>query len=332
MVRRFDEAIENRVRQKTLHRVSRYLLGSQPGQLGPEFRAWASAGRMSDRLRTELTAYQLCVLDDSFVEGPHAQVGRIARQTTKPSPSWWSSTLRLEQNFREYDRSVPEASGRFGRLFDSWRLMAQSRPSAYISGKPARVLRRDLLRSVYRTGAAQTQRDWTVLQPLTDKSSEALRAAKPTDKEVLIKEYLLAVFVPGSVVEVSDTRGVSLEELLSGQASEGSGEALVRERRFYQVVSRTLVSKRFVTAEGLARLRRMRVPIVLQRLVPQAPDGQGALLAVPEGVPDARDVMSEGSWQDWRQGMHSWTVDSVTDAGSLRLVDRRSHAELAWTV
>ena len=113
MVRRFDEASANPSLRPFIHRVSRYLMARGSGQLGEDFRAWDSDGRMTPRLHSELTAYQLCVLDDSFVEGPHASVSRVARSITKPSPAWWSATTRLEQNFREYDRSVSRSLGRF---------------------------------------------------------------------------------------------------------------------------------------------------------------------------------------------------------------------------
>ena len=77
----------------------------------------------------------------------------------------------------------------------------------------------DLLRSMYRTSAAETQRDWSVLRSFADKTAQALpSSAKASDLEALVNEYLVAVFMPGSVVEVRDTRGVSSSELTTGQA------------------------------------------------------------------------------------------------------------------
>jgi len=100
MRRLFKEATRS---GKPLHRVAHFLLGEGPGQLGQDFAVWASGGAMSTRLRKEILAYQLCALDDAFVEGPHARVGRIARATPRPSPAWWSTTLRLDQNLRDYE-------------------------------------------------------------------------------------------------------------------------------------------------------------------------------------------------------------------------------------
>ena len=86
MVRRYDAAVGDPAALKVAHRVSGYLLGSSPGQLGQDFRRWAGEGHVSGRLRAEIAAYQLRVLDDSFVGLPRAHIGRISRQATTPSP------------------------------------------------------------------------------------------------------------------------------------------------------------------------------------------------------------------------------------------------------
>ena len=331
MVRRYDLAVQRPGADRLVHRVSHYLLGTRPGQLGLDFRRWAVDGHMSARLRTELTAYQLCVLDDSFVESPHAHVSRAARPTSRPSPSWWSASIRLEQNLRDYDRSVRDAPGRFDQLFSQWKLLGQFRQAAYLAGQPLRIRTAPFLRSVYRTGAEHTQRDWTVLRPLAD--ADHSPDIKPSDMAALMKEYLVAVFAPASVIEVRDTRGVSVGELLSGKGQQSDESALVPVRDLYQVVSHSLVSKRFVSTENLARIRAMRVPVVLQRLTIHDQVGQdpSTIVAVPEGFPEVRCVRDLGSWNDLRYGSQSWSVQKVEENGSLVLADQRPLGQLAWT-
>ena len=332
MVRRYDLARADPVSLRRLHRVSDFLLGSLPGQLGHDFRQWAAEGVMSARLRAEITAYQLCVLDDSFVEGPHARISRDSRQASRPSPSWWSASLRLEQNFREYDASVLERPGRFHELFDTWKLVAQWRLAAYLSGQCPKVSPRDFLRSVYRTGVAETQRDWSALDSLADKPD--MPGVRYSDMEALLKEYLLAVFAPGAVLELTDSRGVSALELVSGEVQPDQAP-LVAARQFYQAVSRTLVSKKFVSTDNLARIKAMRVPVVLQRLAVSHDEGQGlppTLTAEPEGSPEVRDVRVLGSFKDLRRGLSVWSVQAITDNGKLDLMDRRRVSTLTWTV
>ena len=289
---------------------------------------------MSDRLRSEIAAYQLCVLDDSFVEGPHALIGRIARQASTPSPSWWCSTVRLAQNLQEHDRAAVEMPGRFEQLFVRWKLVAQRCQGHYLVGRVPRMRSQSFLRFVYRTGMRETQRDWTVLHALADKPSEGLPEAKPGDMEVLSREYLLAVFVPGSVMEVHDRRGVSALELVSGGGQGAGQDALVPIRHFYEVVSRSLVSKKFISTQTAARMKLMRVPLVLQRLTIFGDPGQDlplTLAAVPEGHPEVQDVRLLGSWHDLRHRLHAWSVETISDDGSLVCTGRKCTGQLAWT-
>ena len=332
MVRRYDLASADPVSKILLHRVSHYLLGTDSGQLGRDFREWANDGHMSDRLRTEITAYQLCVLDDSFVESPHALVSRTARQSPVPSPSWWSSSVRFDQNFADYDSAARDAPGQFEHLFSKYKLIAQGSQSQYLSGRQRLCSEKQLLRWVYRTGAKETQFDWSVLRPLTERV--VAPAEKFPDMEVMLKEYLLALFVPGTVVEAKDSRSVSPLELLSGAAQVSDEPALLASRNLFQVVSRSLVSKRFVSTETVAKMKAMRVPVVLQRLALQDDEGQelpASVVAFPEGVPEVRDVRFLGSVQDLRHGLHSWAVQAVQDDGGLVLVGRQSLGQRAWT-
>ena len=72
---------------------------------------------------------------------------------------------------------------------------------------------------------------------------------------------------------------------------------MVSERRFFQVISRSLLSKKFVITESLARLKSMRVPLVLQRLALEDAARQlsESVVAVPEGSPAVRDVRQLGA-------------------------------------
>jgi len=320
---------------RRLHRVSHYLLGNKVGQLGGHFARWATAGVMSPQLRVEITAYQLCVLDDSFVEGPHARISRDARAVTRPSPSWWGATLRLEQNLATYDRAQLQMPGRFAYLFARWKLMAQHRPLSYERGVIARLKTRPFLQQVYRTGARQTQASYGHLQSRRAPDSADLARPKGTDMEPVIKEWLLWAFRPGAIVEVTDTRFVSSEELVSGHCplAEG-GRPLVSEVRFYQVVSRTLVGKRFLSTATLEKMRLMRVPLVLQRLaiVGDRPGPEAATaLAHLEGVTEVADLKLLGSWADMRRGLRIWSlVGAIHADGALELVDPQLVRDVQW--
>ncbi len=68
------------------------------GTLGEDLRAYVAGNSMTSLLRTEVTAYQLCMLDDSIQEGPHARISRIVTASRSGRPPWWSAGVRIEQN------------------------------------------------------------------------------------------------------------------------------------------------------------------------------------------------------------------------------------------
>ena len=61
-VERYDKAMADPATKLKVHRVSHYLAS---GALGLDLRAYATGSPMSKKLRTEITAYQLCMLDYS---------------------------------------------------------------------------------------------------------------------------------------------------------------------------------------------------------------------------------------------------------------------------
>ena len=74
-VERYDKAMADPATKLKVHRVSHYLAS---GALGLDLRAYATGSPMSKKLRTEITAYQLCMLDGPMQESPHARISRVA--------------------------------------------------------------------------------------------------------------------------------------------------------------------------------------------------------------------------------------------------------------
>ena len=84
-VERYDQSMANPETKPKVHRVSHYLAS---GQLGIDLRAYANGHPMSERLRTEITAYQLCMLDDSVQESPHARITKVLQTARASKPPW----------------------------------------------------------------------------------------------------------------------------------------------------------------------------------------------------------------------------------------------------
>ncbi len=72
--------------------------------------ASACSGR-SELLRSEGTALQWCMLEDSMLVGAHALVSHAARAARARHSAWWSATVRLQQSWRALAASEEEAPG-----------------------------------------------------------------------------------------------------------------------------------------------------------------------------------------------------------------------------
>ena len=136
---------------RVMHRVSKYLLACAEGCLGSDFRQYARTGVMSVALRTEVTAYQMCMLDDSMVEGPHSTIGRTSRCASTSTPAWWSATIRLEQNSQDRESKEEAMPGRFEWLFQHWKIMGQRSTRKYSKGIMQRISTADFKHLVYRS-------------------------------------------------------------------------------------------------------------------------------------------------------------------------------------
>ena len=125
-LQKYDEA---KAAGMQTHRVSDFFCGDHPGSLRPDFEMWANAGVMSIELRTWITAYQLCCLDDGMQESPHGVITKLAAARPNSGPKCWAALYRYKQNLhlkRSMDLNHP---GRFGSLFRHWRLLFSKRPT-----------------------------------------------------------------------------------------------------------------------------------------------------------------------------------------------------------
>ena len=181
MVKKYDAAVSDPILAADVHRVSHYLLSSTKGCMGAVFRSYANTGLMTAKLRQEISAYQLCMLDDSFMEGPHARIGRTTRVAAKSTPAWWSASIRLGQNQAARQAADQATPGRFDFFFKRWKMLSQRNKRQYDRGVIQRIKTADFVNLVYRSGDVNLV-DWSVLGMLK-KSFDSDAAAKKRQKE-----------------------------------------------------------------------------------------------------------------------------------------------------
>ncbi len=100
------------------HRVS---MRFGAGDLRTDMELWASGGRPSRRLKTELDAYKFCKLDDTWPEATHRDVSRDRRRVTHASQAWLSATLRLRENLLLWESLDAPGRLRFERMWRRWK-------------------------------------------------------------------------------------------------------------------------------------------------------------------------------------------------------------------
>ncbi|MCP4239901.1 MAG: hypothetical protein GY772_05005, partial [bacterium] len=117
-LRQHDEAVGG---EKAVHRVTAFLAGSGPGQHGRALRAWASGASeaMDPALRREVTAYQLCMVDDTVQEAVHRDVTHVSARAPGSRLAFRAATLRLDQSLALWRASQCQAERE--AAFRGWR-------------------------------------------------------------------------------------------------------------------------------------------------------------------------------------------------------------------
>ena len=185
------------------HRVADLFCRKRPGSLRQDFEDWVNIGVMSTQLQTMLTAYQLCNLDDGFQESPHGIITHVAQLARSSKPAHWSAHFRYTQNMeikRTLDRSHP---GRFGTLFEHWRLLFAKTPTFGTARllHPRKFARCNFLAKVFRyddyafhniEGVKANQSKF--LETFTEGMEQIANPGK------IIREYLTMMLRPSDII------------------------------------------------------------------------------------------------------------------------------------
>lgn len=314
-VSKYDKAIVDPVLSQSIHRVAHYLCSETlPHCLGGAMRAYAGGGPMSSTLRTEVTAYQLCMLDDGSVESPHACVGAVVKHSSGSSVPWWSASLRLEQNIASKSCMDTMARGRFAIMFRSWKALGQHCDSRHRQMIPRRMKDKPFLQFVYRTGQ-HNMADWSslVMLPLASKSPGASVRLPTTGFQQAKIEYIKHVCQEHQCFSVPHA---SASDAIDSIATMGNRLPAVAMVPFcFKVITADITRKRHVHTAKMSEARRMSLPAVVQRFTPWSlkhwPCDTMDLL--PEGVPEVIDLATITEWDAMLNGLRKWSMTSISD-------------------
>jgi hypothetical protein len=314
----YDEAMRVPATAQHVHRVSHYLAA---GSLGIDLREYAAGRPMTSQLRTEVTAYQLCMLDDSIQEGPHSRISRVVTASRSARPPWWSAGVRLEQNLEARATLEALSQGRFCQFFTNWKFLTQrsTRPDLRMALTPQQIGTEKFLNKVYRLGQ-ENRIDWSGLQILTTGTDTASNASKLSTLQTLMIDYLKRVCKPLTYYTITTESTIhALDDLPMASGPCCEPEVTVTPRIF-QVVSFNVPRKVQVQTDEVIDERNYQVPAIVQRFDMRAfggwpcstlhvyPDGEPivmdlALLANPKRI---RDTICQ-----WKQGGPSTSAELI---------------------
>jgi len=305
-------------------RVSQKFGGDGIGNLRAEMEMMASTGSVAVALQSEITAYQCCMMDDSFTEGPHAVLSRLVHKARCATPAWWSGTARLAQNIvlkKTMDQINP---GRFATLFNHWRgLFATSglhrrtlkrrRAPKFFKAFFKRVYRYDEYASVSAESIAKHQSYLTSLTNMRPISfSSTLR---------VLKQYLSESMITGGVYSVP------CQHNLSGL-------------KFFQLLDLNPLRYKLVkTASSSSEFRQCCLPALMQPLV--STDEESSDRPVIDsvevgsiGFPELKDLCGisdiDGGIHATMRSLKHWKVDDASSVGRMRLHTPLTVRDRVW--
>ena len=330
----YDEA---RRTGQFVHRVTHYIASTNPGCWGSDLRAFASGQSMSEGLRSELTAYQLCVLDDSMAEGPHAYISGCGARAPSSKPAWWSSTIRLGQNLALVDAAMEAHDGALGVLYQKWQVMGQRSMRLYNRLVPKRQSSAQLLSFVYRTGE-WNMLDWSFLDVKGPSPTSDTRgvAKSKTSLQAMQHEYIACILQEGRTYTVAMPRPSSRPTSQTNATSSCDVSIVSASQscslRVFRIVCLGTSRKKVVRTVSTSLRASFSIPAQIQNLTlwnPHADDAD-SFDAYTEGYPQHVDLSVIASWSALVSSTKRWSVCDSDVEGCIGLGGGQLLADKEW--
>lgn len=311
---------------RPLHRVTQYLVGHGLGTMRPLMQRFVDEGFMDPRLRTEITAYQLCMLDDTVQEAVHRDVSRIVQRARHSSVAFVAASLRLKQNLANFPL---DSDGR--RVYTNYKAVLQSRSMPEL--KPVRIPDKLVCEQVYRFGRESLE-DWTHLIPLMSQLTPRLHRETIPQATALKLDYLQCVLEQGSAYSIPKIRdGCDLEALATGMLGHTHVEDTEGDHWFWMLIDLSVRRKRHVKTKFALDVRAMAMPATMQHMSawrprPHQAAGQDVFA---DGDPEVVDVIRLAPWPVLRNELRQWQTRGDSDVlGCMCLRDPVLVADIEW--
>ena len=193
------------------HRVTSYLCGFASGSLRSDMVSHASGGQLSDRLRAEIRAYQLCKVDDTWAEAAHRDVSGCRGRKTGAKVAYVAATQRLGQTLSWLYTVTAAELDTFYTCMRQWKAIGQLAPGRQKCLVPVAQKLSRVLAQVYRYDSAGV-RDWGVELDAAIKRLSDRPAARLQIVQRLQVEYLLSSIRNGDTLSIAEAIDATLQE------------------------------------------------------------------------------------------------------------------------
>ena len=310
---------------KTVHRVAEYFAGAEAWSLRRDLEQLAHEGSWTSRLAEEVSAYGLCLTDETCVEAVHRDVSREGKRVTRRTFPEMGASLRMKQNLSELDELGPLYEGLVTMHFSKLSVIARKDPSAQERAQCVRSLSlNSLSHFVYLCGPDKFV-EFGVFNQQMVSFFQGLGLKQQQCNSLLTRfrlDHLRALTDKWTLYSVPIVRSEVLQKL--GQTNHAYEHALTMIRDgtvgmdIFQVIQIDLQHKKIAKGTLKDQIKGMTMPVQLQRYAAVGEDG--ALLR-PEGEPEVVDFFSITSWPILRCSLTKWTMQEADDVGLLRVND-----------
>lgn len=299
-------------------RISDIFCGRQSSSLRHDFENWAYHRIMSTRLRTTITSYQCCMLDDSFQESPHGIITALAKRATNSGPSWWSANFRFKQSMDIKRVLDSHCSSRFSDLFRHWRLLFSRRPTGKQLKHPRKFIRKDFIKKVYRCDEYAFH-NLNIVKKVQEKflalSSEEIHPLQHNAK--MVQEYYNIVLTDNSMFSFIDTVTTS-NAALTGVNGPMQELQLPKPPETFQLVSSDFNNKKTIRTADVRADLALKAPVMVNKFDFWNYNGDHSSqnFVFAHGLPVVVDVMAAPNSSAMVRRMKSlvqWSVERNSD-------------------
>ena len=318
----YDEQIRE---GKTVHRVAEYFAGAEAWSLRRDLEQLAHEGTWTSRLAEEVSAYGLCLTDETCVEAIHRDVSKEGKRVTRRTFPEMGASLRMKQNLSELDEKGPLYTDLVTMHFSKLSVIARKDPSAQDRAQGVRGLSlNSLTQFVYLCGPDKFV-EFGVFNEQMASFFQGLGLKQQKCNSLLDRcrlDHLRALTDKWTLYSVPVVRNEVLQKL--GQTNHTYEQAVTMIRdgtvgmEIFQVIQTDLQQKKIAKGTLKEQLKGMTMPVQLQRY---ATVGEDRALLRPEGEPEVVDFFSITSWPILRCSLTKWTMQEADDVGLLRVND-----------